>query len=254
VSQSGIDTTPFHHEAATDVGVLVCHGFTGSPHSVRLWAKHLAARGWTVSLPLLAGHGTDWRDCNRTGWQDWYSTVDVAFRRLRERCERVFVCGLSMGGTLALRLAQEHGSDVDGVVVVNPSVVMLRWHTRFLPVLAYVVPSVAAIGDDIAKPGVVEGAYDRTPVRAAASLRRFQNLVRGDLRKVTQPLLLLHSARDHVVEPANSALVLSGVASADLQEIVLTDSYHVATLDHDAPLIFDKTVEFINRLTRPGGG
>jgi carboxylesterase len=246
-----IDTTPFHHEGATDVGVLVCHGFTGSPHSVRPWARHLARQGWTVSLPLLPGHGTDWRDCNRTAWTDWYATVDEAFTRLRGRCERVFVCGLSMGGTLALRLAEQQGADVSGIVLVNPAVTMLRWDARFLPLLARVVPSVAAIGNDIARPGVLEGAYARTPVRAAASLRRFQTLVRQDLGKVTQPLLLLHSAQDHVVEPVNSALVLSGVSSSDVREIVLTESYHVATLDHDAPLIFDATVEFIQRLVHP---
>ncbi|HZM79270.1 MAG TPA: alpha/beta fold hydrolase [Candidatus Limnocylindrales bacterium] len=249
-SSQPIDTTPFHHEGADDVGVLVCHGFTGSPHSVRPWARHLAQQGWSVSLPLLPGHGTDWRDCNRTNWRDWYSTVDTAFQRLRERCERVFVCGLSMGGTLALRLAEEHGSEVAGIVLVNPAVAMLRWDTRFLPVLARVVPSVAAIGNDIAKPGILEGAYDRTPVKAAASLRRFQNLVRADLSKVTQPLVLLHSAQDHVVEPVNSAMVLSGVASTDVREIVLNESYHVATLDHEAPLIFDTTVEFIKRLSQ----
>lgn len=248
-SSQPIDTTPFHHDGAAEVGVLVCHGFTGSPHSMRPWARHLAAQGWTVSLPLLPGHGTHWRDCNRTGWQDWYATVDEAFQRLRSRCERVFVCGLSMGATLALRLAEQHGAAVTGVVVVNPAVTMLRWDAKFLPLLARLVPSVAAIGNDIAKPGVLEGAYDRTPVRAAASLRRFQTLVRGDLGKVTQPLLLLRSAQDHVVEPVNSAFVLSGVASADVREIVLADSYHVATLDHDAPLVFDATVGFINRLS-----
>lgn len=228
----------------------MCHGFTGSPHSVRPWAQHLASQGWSVSLPLLPGHGTDWRDCNRTKWQDWLAEAEVAFQRLRQRCDRVFICGLSMGGTLALRLAEEHGTDVAGIVLVNPAVAMLRWDTRLLPVLAHVIPSVAAIGNDIALPGVLEGAYDRTPVKAAASLRRFQNLVRAQLGKVTQPLLLLHSAQDHVVEPVNSAMVLSGVASADKREVVLADSYHVATLDHDAPLIFDETVEFIKRLSR----
>lgn len=228
----------------------MCHGFTGSPHSVRPWAAHLAEQGWSVTLPLLPGHGTHWRDCNRTNWRDWYGTVDAAFQRLRERCERVFVCGLSMGGTLALRLAEEHGAQVAGIVLVNPSVAMLRWDTRLLPVLAHVVPSVAAIGNDIAIPGVMEGAYERTPVKAAASLRRFQSVVRADLAKVTQPLLLLHSAQDHVVEPVNSEMVLAGVSSGDKREIVLTESYHVATLDHDAQLIFDETVEFIKRLSR----
>lgn len=233
--------------------MLVCHGFTGSPHSVRPWAEHLAARGWTVSLPLLPGHGTTWQECNRTGWRDWFAAVDEAFGRLRERCERVFVCGLSMGGTLALRLAQVHGAAVAGLVLVNPAVTMLRWDARFLPVLGRIVPSVAAIGNDIALPGVLEGAYARTPVRAAASLRQFQNLVRHDLSRVTQPLLLLHSAQDHVVEPVNSALVLAGVSATNVREILLTESYHVATLDCEAPVIFNETVAFVERLSQSDG-
>ncbi|WP_246001573.1 alpha/beta hydrolase [Allorhizocola rhizosphaerae] len=243
-----IDTSPFAHDGSTDIGVLVCHGFTGSPHSVRPWARHLAEQGWTVTLPLLPGHGTDWRDCNRTTWTDWYSAVEAAFAGLKQRCDRVFVCGLSMGATLALRLAERHGDDVAGIVLVNPAVIMLRWDTKFLPVLGRLIPSVPAIGDDIAKPGIREGAYPRTPVRAAASLRRFQAMVRADLARVAQPLLLFHSANDHVVEPVNSDMVLKGVSSRDKHEVVLHDSYHVATLDHDAPRIFDDTVDFIKRL------
>lgn len=231
----------------------MCHGFTGSPHSVRPWAAHLADQGWTVTLPLLPGHGTHWRECNRTGWRDWMGEVETAFSRLRERCDKVFVCGLSMGATLALRLAQEHGPDVSGLILVNPAVTMLRWDAKFLPVLGRLIPSVPAIGNDIATPGVLEGAYERTPVRAAASLRQFQTLVRKDLGKVTQPLLLFHSADDHVVEPVNSELVLAGVSSKDKIEVVLTRSYHVATLDYDAPLIFDGTVDFVRRLSQDEG-
>jgi carboxylesterase len=249
-----IDTTPFHHDGSADVGVLVCHGFTGSPHSVRPWAQHLAAQGWSVRLPLLPGHGTHWRDANRTSWQDWYGCVDDAFGQLQATCRTVFVCGLSMGATLALRLAQEHGSDVAGLVLVNPAVAMLRWDAKLLPVLARVIPSVPAIGNDIAKEGILEGAYERTPVRAAASLRAFQTVVRQDLSRVTQPVLLLHSANDHVVEPVNSAMVLAGISSQDVREVVLTESYHVATLDHDAPQIFAGSVEFISRLTAPVSG
>lgn len=243
-----IDTSPFQHEGSPAVGVLVCHGFTGSPHSVRPWAQYLAGQGWTVNLPLLPGHGTHWRDANRTGWQDWYGTVNIAFTMLKAKCEKVFVCGLSMGGGLALRLAEEHGDDISGVIVVNPSVILVRWDAKLLPVLAHVLPSAKAIGNDIAKPDVLEGAYDRTPVRAAASLRRFHAVVRQDLDKVTQPVLLFRSANDHVVEPVNSEIVLASIKSADVREVVLKDSYHVATLDHDAPRIFEESAEFIRRL------
>ena len=87
------------------MGVLLCHGFTGSPQTLRPWAEYLAQQGLTVSLPRLPGHGTTWPDLGRTGWQDWYGEVDRAFGTLAGRCEQTFVFGLSMGGCLALRLA-----------------------------------------------------------------------------------------------------------------------------------------------------
>jgi len=242
-------TLAFSHDGSADIGVLVCHGFTGSPVSMRPWADHLATQDWTVRLPLLPGHGTHWKDANLTSWHDWYGTVDAAFAELKSRCANVFVCGLSAGGTLALRLAEVHGSEVAGLVLVNPAVTMLRWDAKLLPVLGRILPSVAAIGNDIKKPGQNEGAYDRTPVRAAASLRLFQKLVSADLAKVTSPVLVFRSANDHVVEAVNTELVLAGIGSADKREVVLADSFHVATLDNDAPQIFAGSVEFIRERT-----
>jgi carboxylesterase len=241
---------PYHHSGGS-VGALLCHGFTGSPYSMRPWAEYLAAAGLTVSLPRLPGHGTDWRDMNLTTWDDWYTAVDREFGELRERCDQVFVMGLSMGGTLALRLAQRHGSAVAGVVVVNPAVLSSDPRLRVLPLLHRFVPSLAAVGGDIRKPGVSELAYDRTPLRARESLRRAWPTVLRDLPRVTQPLLLLRSYTDHVVEAESSRQVLARVSSRDLTEIVLHDSYHVATLDHDAPRIFAESLEFVNRLRAP---
>ncbi|MFI9174398.1 alpha/beta hydrolase [Streptomyces lincolnensis] len=243
---------PFRHEGG-EVGVLLCHGFTGSPQSLRPWAEHLAARGLTVSLPLLPGHGTRWEDMQLTGWQDWYAEVDRELRVLGERCARVFVAGLSMGGTLALRLAAKHGDAVSGVVVVNPANRMHGLAAHALPVVHHLVRSTPGIASDIAKEGRVELGYERVPLRAAHSLRTFFRLVDGELPQVTQPLLVLRSAVDHVVPAADSARVLSRVSSTDVQEIVLEQSYHVATLDHDADRIFAESLAFIGRLA-PGVG
>ncbi|MGX7826886.1 alpha/beta hydrolase [Actinokineospora sp. 24-640] len=239
---------PFAHDGSTEIGVLLSHGFTGSPFSMRPWADHLVAEGFSVRLPLLPGHGTRWQDMNRTTWPQWYGAVDAAFDELRSRCAAVFVFGLSMGGALCLRLAQVHGPDVAGLVLVNPSVMSLRKEIGLLPALSRIVPSVAPISDDIAKPGVTEHAYPRTPLRALASLTKLWATVRADLPAVTQPLLLLHSAVDNVVEPENSKVVLAGVSSSDVTEVVLADSRHVATLDHDAPQIFTESAAFARRV------
>ena len=239
---------PMRHDGS-ETGVLVCHGFTGSPQSVRPWADHLAAQGLTVSLPLLPGHGTRWEDLAVTGWQDWYATVDRELRTLRDRCEQVFVCGLSMGGALALRLAARHGDAVSGVVVVNPAVTFPRLQGYALPLGRFLLRSAKGITSDIAKPGSGEVGYERVPTQAAYSARDFFRRVRGELPQVTQPLLVLHSRADHVVPPSDSALVLSSVSSRDVTETVLEDSYHVATLDHDAERIFADSHGFITRLT-----
>ncbi|GAA3172943.1 MULTISPECIES: alpha/beta hydrolase [Streptomyces] len=241
---------PFRRDGG-EVGVLVCHGFTGSPQSVRPWAEYLADRGASVTLPLLPGHGTRLQDMAVTTWQDWYAEVDRELRALSERCTKVFVCGLSMGGALALRLAARHGDAVSGVVVVNPANKVHDAAAPLLPVLRHFVPTTKGVASDIAKPGAEEVGYDRVPLHAAYSLRQFLRLVDAELPQVTQPLLVMTSPQDHVVPPADSERVLARVSSTDVDRTLLERSYHVATLDHDAEQIFRDTAAFIERLA-PG--
>ncbi len=231
------------------VGALLCHGFTGTPQSLRPWAEHLAAAGLTVDLPRLAGHGTTWRQMNLTRWEDWYGTVDRALTRLRERCDQVFVMGLSMGGTLAIRLAEQRPGDVSGLVLVNPSLLTKRVDRHLLPVLRYVVPVWPGIGSDIKKEGAVELAYDRIPVKAAYSLSKLWLATRNDLDRVRAPILVFRSAEDHVVEP-DSCERLHAHVQSDVREVLLENSYHVATLDNDAQTIFDGSLDFVRELSR----
>lgn len=241
---------PYRHDGG-ETGVLLCHGFTGSPQSMRPWGEYLAERGHTVSVPLLPGHGTRWQDMQLTGWQDWYAEVDRELRALSASCSRVFVGGMSMGGALALRLAQKHGAAVSGVVLVNPSVKADSLQLKAVPVLRHIVPSVPGIISDIAREGNGELGYTRTPLHAVHSLTAFWRMVSSGLPQVTQPLLLLHSRVDHVVHPSNSALVLGRISSTDVTERVLERSYHVATLDYDAERIFRESYDFIERLSAP---
>jgi carboxylesterase len=247
---------PFAHDG-DDVGVLLCHGFTGNPSSLRPWAEELAAAGHTVRLPRLPGHGTTWQEMGRTRWQDWFGEVDKAFRELRARSRVVVAGGLSMGGALALRLAQVHGggeTGVNGLVLVNPAVKLEDRRLAAVPVARWVVPSFPPVGNDIKKPGAVEDAYDKIPPHALHSMLGFYRLVAADLGKVDQPLLLLRSPEDHVVPPSSSAFVLANVSSSDVTEKLCADSYHVATLDNDAPMIFSESLAFVERLASGVGG
>lgn len=227
------------------VGALLCHGFTGTTQSIRPWAEHLAAAGLTVKAPRLPGHGTRWQDLNGTGFADWYAELERSFDDLLGRCESVFVMGLSMGGTLALRLAELRADRVTGLVVVNASLATERRALKLAPTLSRVLASVPAIGSDIKKPGRTELAYPRTPLKALASLQRAWPVVCADLHRITCPVLVFRSRVDHVVEPVSGRVLLEGLAGGTVEERILEDSYHVATLDNDAPTIFAGSLEFV---------
>jgi carboxylesterase len=245
---------PYHLDAPADegelrVGVLLVHGFTGSPASMLPWARHLASEGFGVEVPRLPGHGTSARELNRTRWEDWYGEAERAFDVLASRHDRVVVGGLSMGGGLALRLGAERGREVAGVVLVNAAVATARKDVRVLPALKWVVPSFPGITDDIKKPGVVEHGYDRTPLKAAHSMMTGWRALRAELPKVTQPVLLFRSVEDHVVDPSSAELIRGTISSRDVTERLLANSYHVATLDNDAPAIFEESTHFVRRVT-----
>ncbi len=233
-------------------GVLLVHGFTGTPMSMRPWGEHLAAEGFAVRCPLLPGHGTRWQDCNTSTHDQWTTAVEDAFDELSAECDQVFVAGLSMGGTLATRLAEVRPDDVAGLVLVNPALLTQRLDAKLLPVIARLTGSWAPIASDIKKPGVTELAYPRLPTRAMMQLRQLWAATRADLARVTAPVIVFHSREDHVVEPINTQVLLAGISSTDTAEVVLEDSYHVATLDNDAPAIFAGSVDWIReRATAP---
>src|SRR5918994_1717269 len=214
------------------IGVLVQHGFTGSPASMRPWAEDLAARGYAVEMPLLPGHGTRWRDMNKVTWADWVATVEGAFDKLADENDAVVAVGLSMGGALSLRLAADRGEELAGVAV-----------------LKRIVPAFPGIRNDIKKPGMDEIAYPVMPLKAAASMSAGWVELRRDLPKITIPVLYFRSAEDHVADISSSRALNAGLSSKDFEERVLEDSYHVACLDNDAPRIFAESADFIERVT-----
>ncbi|GEP32979.1 carboxylesterase [Nocardioides szechwanensis] len=231
------------------VGVLLSHGFTGQPASMKPWGEHLAALGYGVSVPRLPGHGTTWQECNTTTWADWYGELTRAFDALCLENDAVVIGGLSMGGALALRLAADHPERVSGVVLVNPAVATKRLDVKLLPVLKHVVPSFPGIANDIKKPGGDEHGYTRTPLKAIHTLMKAWPPLVADLPKVTAPILYFRSTEDHVVDEASQPLITGRVSSRDVTVSPLTESYHVATLDNDAPKIFDESAAFVARTT-----
>lgn len=229
--------------------MLLSHGFTGSPASMRPWGEFLASHGYAVAVPRLPGHGTRVEDMLPTTYDDYLAALEDEYAALAEKVDVVVLAGLSMGGCLVLDLASRH-PEVAGIVVVNPAVNSTNKQLLALPVMKRVVKTFPGIANDIKKPGVVEHGYTKTPLRPLASLLHAWKRVREEaLPRVTAPLLVFRSLEDHVVDPSSARIILGRVSSRDAREVVLEDSYHVATVDNDAERIFTESLAFIHRVT-----
>jgi carboxylesterase len=227
------------------LGVLLLHGLTGTTSSLIDLAWRCAEAGYTVSLPRLPGHGTSVEDMLTTDWNDWTGACEVAFDELAARCDRVAVVGLSMGGGIAVNLADLH-RDVTALVFINPWIKHqgMEWEELAETLLAEGVQAYDSIGSDVKKEGIVETSYDQTPVAPALSALRATNDVNAKLSSITAPSLLFTSTEDHVVAVDNGDELVNK-SRGPVERIWLENSYHVATLDNDRELIESTTMTFL---------
>jgi carboxylesterase len=230
------------------IGVLLQHGFTGSPASMRPFGEWLAARGVSVIGPRLPGHGTSWEDLEGTTWHEWENEAEIAILDLKARCPTVIAVGLSMGGALVLHLGAKHPDKLSGIVTINAD--LRRPELALAPVVRLLMRTTKGVGNDIKKPGQDEIVYERVPLRTAAQLGKLYRAVERELPSMRLPLLVFSSSEDHVAKPSNSTYVYDRVGSEQKEFVSLANSYHVATLDFDAELIFERTLAFAGDLAR----
>jgi carboxylesterase len=228
--------------------VVVVHGFTGSPLSLTPQIDAFREAGFHVEVPLLPGHGSSPEDLQTKRYSDWIGAVDdVVAQAVTEG--PVVLMGLSMGGTLVCDvLSRRH--DLAGAILVNPFVVPPDDGYRQL--VAGLIASgneyAPSIGSDIKREGALETSYDRTPLLAAQSLFEGVAEVESRLGAITTPVLLFSSEVDHVV-PVESGERLKAVLGDRCDRRLLANSFHVATLDNDAPYITEESIAFIRTRT-----
>lgn len=236
---------PLTHTAGSSTGVLVLHGFTGNPSSVRSLAEAAVAAGLDVEMPRLPGHGTTVEDMMTTDWSHWFAAALGAYDELAARCDRVAVAGLSMGGLLTLAVGMDRPAA--GLVCVNPVARMRSPEETAMvdELIADGLTLLPGIGSDIADPDAVEIAYEGTPLAPLRSM--FHDGVRPRCERwgeISAPLLLFTSSQDHVVDPADS-VHLASTYGGPVEHVWLERSFHVATQDFDRDLIAERAVAFI---------
>jgi carboxylesterase len=242
---------PFHLDG-DDRGVLLLHGFAGSPFAMRPLGEKLHARGFTVTGPLLPGHGRTAEALGDTVWRDWLAAAEAALQALRARCRAVAVAGLSMGGVLTLRLAQEY-PDLNAISVMAAPLwlpLYVRATVRALTAVGTlsgtlpVVPNLG--GSDIRDPDA-KRAYPSPsgfPVHALASMLELMRQVRRDLALIRVPTLVVHSDHDHTAPPPSAREIFGRISSTDKKLVRLTRSFHIVTLDVERDEVADTVGDF----------
>lgn len=235
---------PFYAENGK-VGVLISHGYTGCPQSMRYYSEGLAKAGFTIALPRLKGHGTTPADMATSTASDWIRDMEQAMAWLKERCDTLFMTGLSMGGTLTLFMAGQYPDVFKGIIPINALISSNNPDLASLVYMANGPVEIQGIGSDIKAPGVKELAYPVVPVPTLKELFALTKVTDDLLPRIPCPMLVIGSREDHIVPPSNSDYILQKVQSQDKHLLWLENSYHVATLDNDKDVIVQKGVEFI---------
>src|SRR5690625_1624462 len=223
-----------------DIGILLSHGFIGTPQSVRYLGEKLATYKYTVFAPRLKGHGTHYNDLEKCHYEDWYHSIKTGYELLKTRCETIFVIGQSMGGTLALHLVHEF--ELSGAILINPALTIPSYeHLKGMSAPRFIEEG----KPDIKAKDVTEIAYEKVPLTAIHQLQTLMEQTPTILSEIHTPILGIQSAVDHVVPPENTDFILQQVKSETKEKVILPNSYHVASMDNDKDIIVETAHQFI---------
>lgn len=242
---------PFDLVGGREIGVVLVHGFTGTPYELRYLADQLARDGFACHGPLLPGHGTSLDDLDHTTWRDWVAAVEAAVAHMRTRTPQVALVGCSLGGLLALHHAAVHDDVVAVASLAAPlwlgglSGQIARWtaggplrRVRRLPKLG---------GSDVRDRAAraANPCYPAIPTRALGELLAFMPVVDAALPRVRRPLLVLHARQDHTA-PVACAQRIADRARAERVRI-LPDSYHLIGIDVERDIVAAEVTTFLRR-------
>jgi len=203
-----------------------------------------AKEGWTVLGPRLRGHGETPEAMAKTTAEDWIRSLEEGLETLQSRCKHVFMAGLSMGGCLTLYLAAKYPTAFKAIAPINACVYFNSPDFAALAFDAAAPAKIPGLGSDVKDPASKEIVYAEVPVPSIRQIYGLMAVTRDMLERVVAPTLVLASPEDHVVPFGNSREILERIGSARREMLLLQNSYHVATIDHDKDLINESVRRF----------
>ena len=235
---------PFLLKGDNEVGILLLHGWTSPPDEFLPLAKYLNSFGYTVSAPLLRGHGTRPEDLDCVRWKDWLEDARRAFRELEKKSSKIFIGGISMGGDLAMHLSEEKA--VAGIISLG-SAIKYKLHP-LVKIALFFMGLTKKYRKKYYPPWVRKKMGNRKvymyyPIESAKEVVRLADATRAILPQITKPILIMQSTSDHMVSKKSPQMIAGGVNSKIKEIYWVKDGYHVFVENKST---WEKIGEFID--------
>lgn len=244
---------PFYHQG-NENGILLVHGFTGSAAHMRKLADALAQKGYTVNSINLPGHALTEDEMAKTDWQSWLQASKEAALTMMNQCKTTTVCGLSMGGVLALMIAEQ--MKIDACVPISAPMAtknrLLPFAKLFAPIykrVSWAPPNSRQLELD----QDYDYGYTGFPTAKGGDLHHLIKLARRNLFNVNCPVLCVQSDGDETVWEGSADCILEGVNSESRQKLWLKDVPHVCTISHEWPTIVDAVDQLMQKVASQSG-
>jgi carboxylesterase len=234
---------PFFLKGKNKVGILLFHGWTSPPDELLPLAKYLHSFGWTISVPLLRGHGTKPEDLEKVTWQDWLAQGREELEKLKKNCEKIFIGGISMGGNLALLISDDES--VAGIFTMGAAV-RYRFHSLVKTSLFFMGLTKKYrrkyYPPWIRKKMGNRQTYPYYPIKNAKEVVRLAEAARRFLPQIKKPILVMQSTSDHLVSKSSPRTIMKKVKSKVKEIFWVKDAYHVFV---EEKKVWEKIRQFI---------
>ena len=227
---------------STEIGVLLTHGFEASPHEVRELAQFLADRNMTVYVVRLRGHGTDIKELDNIKWNDWYNDYENGFNELSKKTKKVVVAGHSLGGALALYLAEQ--KDTAGVVSLASPIGLNDKRAEYAWLIKYFKKYEARNITEEEK----KYNYGSYSAQGVEQLVEFIKSYKKDLSKITEPILIIQLSNDTKIDSNSASYIYQTVKSRDKTIVVINATGHGLFDGNYKNMVYKEIYNFVKRI------
>ncbi len=238
----------FYFKGKTKVGILLIHGFTASPQELKELGQYLHKKGFTVSCPLLRGHGTSPEQLFNYKYKDWLKQLRSELRILENDSEEIHIIGNSFGGNLAVLIANYSNKVRSLSLLASP---FTSRFDRSMRLLAYIFKNLKLFKKKNLSKKVKKVYqkskrifYAQVPISAVLELGRVVQKSRGTLQKIKIPVLLVQAENDKIIPQNNANYLLSNLD--DFKIFLVPKSIHVFLIDNNKMMAFEEIYKFIN--------